>query len=347
MNRNPASTQLLVGDIGGTNARFALYECAGCGRGDGLISTRMTIAARDHSQFHDAVGAFLARAGTDASLLAGASLALACPLGEDEFRFTNSPWCFTRRDLDERLGLRNLTLLNDFEALAIRVPAMQGSDLQTLRGGSVEPRFPMVVLGPGTGLGVAGLVPVVAGGETRWHVVPGEGGHVAFAPVDEFEADLLRHLRATYPRVSVERLVCGDGLVAIHSFLGLRESGAIPPAITAADITRDALSGVDPLAREAVMRFLAMLGSFAGDCAMLYSARGGVYFGGGILPRIRQLIADSPLFERFDAKGRMSSWVSRIPLHLVADDAAALRGAAIAGERALLSTQLESCQSKL
>lgn len=331
-----ARLPLLVGDIGGTNARFALYECVGCGRGDGALTARMTIAARDYQQFHDAVGAFLTRAGADVSMLGGASLALACPLGEEEFRFTNSPWRFTRRDLDQRLGLRNLTLLNDFEALAIRVPAMSSAELLTLREGSAETGFPKVVLGPGTGLGVAGLVPIMAGGETRWQAVPGEGGHMAFAPVDEFEADLLQHLRKVHSRVSVERLVCGDGLVAIHSFLGGHANNAVLSGTSAAQITQGALTGVDPLAREAVMRFLAMLGSFAGDCAMLYSARSGVYLAGGILPRLRPLLADSPLLARFDAKGRMSPWVSRIPVYLVADDAAALRGAAIAGERTLL-----------
>ena len=318
---------LLVGDVGGTNARFAIYD----GRSQstqGHLRLRSTLAAAEHAQFADAVRAYLAGAGIDAGTLCGASFAVACPLGEGEVRFTNSPWRFMRDALQRQLGLPQLVLVNDFEALALSVPAMTPDGLHALREGAPSDEHPKLVLGPGTGLGVAGLVPVKIAEHTLWRPVPGEGGHVAFAPVDDFEVELLLHLRSRYPRVSVERIVCGDGLVALHAFLLQRARAAAGP-LTAAAITRDALAG-EPLAREAVMRFLAVLGSFAGDCALLYAARGGVHFGGGILPRLRPLLMASPLIERFDAKGRMAHWIARIPLQLIVDDAAALRGAAMA-----------------
>jgi glucokinase len=322
---------LLVGDIGGTNARFALFEGSATSTGESRLLGRATLAAADYQHFADAARAFLDASGVAGESLRGASLAVACPLGDGEVRFTNSPWRFMRDELQQQLGVPRLVLVNDFEALALSVPRMSAAGLQTLRDGPAVAGSPKLVLGPGTGLGVAGIVPVRVGGDLLWRPVPGEGGHVAFAPLDDFEADLLRHLRARHERVSVERIVCGDGLAALHGFV-LHQAGATPlrPA-TAAEITRDALAG-EPTARQAVMRFLAILGSFAGDCALLYASRGGVYFGGGILPRLMPLVAESPLMERFNAKGRMSPWISQIPMRLVADDTAALRGAAIAAE---------------
>ncbi|MBM4239205.1 MAG: glucokinase [Gammaproteobacteria bacterium] len=330
MSFDPALTApLLVGDIGGTNARFALYDHDGAAAGSGKLRVRAVLAASDHAHFIDAVQAFLSANAVLPKTLSGASFAVACPLGVGEVRFTNSPWRFLREELQQSLQLSRLVLVNDFEALALSVPRLSREQFNILRAGEVAPGAPKIVLGPGTGLGVAGIVPLQIDAETRWRAVPGEGGHVAFAPLDDFEFDLLRHLRSKHSRVSVERVVCGDGLESLHAFL-LSCSGVtlLRPA-SAAEITREALAG-DSVAREAVMRFLAILGSFAGDCALLYAARGGVYFGGGILPRIWPLVTDSPLIERFDAKGRMAPWISRIPLRLVTDDTAALRGAAIA-----------------
>ena len=328
------SSCVLVGDIGGTNARFALYEGSGCGRGSGVLTARATLAASQYAAFDDAVQAFLAQSGIEPNALHAASFAVAAPVASDEIRFTNSPWQFSRRALAESLGLDRLTVINDFEALALRVPEMEAADLAVLREGDAATHAPKLVLGPGTGLGVAGVVPLVSSRGTDWQALAGEGGHVAFAPLDDFESELLGFMRRKHARVTVERLICGEGLVAVHAFLLARSGASLLRAATAADITREALNGENALAREAVMRFLAMLGSFAGDCALIYAARGGVYLGGGILPRLQPLLAASPLLERFDAKERMTPWVSRIPLSLVTDDAAALRGAAIAAERA-------------
>lgn len=318
----------LVGDIGGTNARFALYDGTDAELGEGRLFSRETLAASEFAKFSDAVESFLRRAGVDAENLRGASLAVACPLGDEEIHFTNSPWHFSPSDLQQVLRLQHLTFVNDFEALALSVPRMRAESLRSLRAGRMAVQSPKLILGPGTGLGVAGVFPVVSDGVSTWRAVPGEGGHVAFAPIDDFEADLLRHLRARHTRVSVERVVCGDGLVSLHEFLATR-AGSSASTLTAATIAKGASEG-DAVCRDAVTRFLAILGSFAGDCALLFAARGGVYFGGGVLPKIAPMVADSPLIDRFNAKGRMSSWISQIPLSMIMDDAAALRGAAIA-----------------
>ncbi len=322
----------LVGDIGGTNARFALYDGADAGIGEGRLISRETLAASEFAKFSDAVEVFLQRAGVDAASLRGASLAVACPLGGEDIRFTNSPWNFSPDILQQTMRLKHLTLVNDFEALALSVPRMSESSLLTIREGGSSEGSTKLVLGPGTGLGVAGIVPVASGDRVIWQPIPGEGGHVAFAPLDDFEVDLLRHLRARHARVSVERIVCGDGLVALHGFLMALSGKCFSSAPTAATVAKSALEG-DSIARDAVMRFLAILGSFAGDCALLFSARGGVFFGGGVLPKLWPMVQDSPLMERFDAKGRMTSWISKIPLKVVNDDSAALRGAAIAVDR--------------
>lgn len=322
---------LLVGDIGGTNARFALYDASAGGDGAGKLLCRETFAASDFARFTDAVSAFMQRAGVEANQLRGASFAVASPLAGQEIRFTNSPWRFSRESLQSEIGVSRLTLVNDFEALAHGVPRMAESGLRLLRGGEEVERSPKLVLGPGTGLGVAAILPVPLDNRLVWRPVPGEGGHVAFAPIDDFEADLLKHLKARHDRVSVERIVCGDGLALLYQFVLTKAGKTRSEPITPAIVASEALAG-EVIAKEAVNRFLAVLGSFAGDCALIYAARGGVYFGGGVLPKIWPLVPDSPLVDRFNNKGRMSSWVSMIPLKLIVDDAAALRGAVIAAE---------------
>lgn len=315
---------LLVGDIGGTHARFALYR--GGVDGNGELHSHRTLSAVDHHAFDEAICAYLDSVGVQSTHLVGGGLAVAAPLLGGVVQFTNSPWSFVQHELQVSLQLSRLTLLNDFEALAMRVPAVTSDEILTLRAGDPESRSARLVLGPGTGLGVAGVVPVAG---ASWQALPGEGGHVSFAPSDDFEVDLLQFLQARYGRVSVERVLCGEGLVAIHQVLLSRSGVSDLRAITAAAVTSQALAG-ERLARESVLRFLAALGSFAGDCALMYAARGGVYIGGGIVPRFVSLLEESAFLDRFNDKGRMSPWVSQIPVHLLTDERSALRGVAMA-----------------
>lgn len=318
---------LLVGDIGGTHARFALYQ--GGADGNGELHRHRTLSAVDHHAFDEAIRAYLDSVGVQSAHLVGGGFAVAAPLLGGVVRFTNSPWSFAQHELEVALQISRLTLLNDFEALAVRVPAVTSDETLTLRAGHPEPRSARLVLGPGTGLGVAGVVPISDAQGISWHALPGEGGHVSFAPSDDFEFDLLRFLQARYGRVSVERVLCGDGLVAIHQVLLSRSGVSDLRAITAAAVTGQALAG-ERLARESVLRFLAALGGFAGDCALMYAARGGVYIGGGTVPRFVSLLEESAFLDRFNDKGRMSPWISKIPVHLMTDERSALRGVAMA-----------------
>lgn len=319
----PVSGDTLVADIGGTNARFAIATPVG-------LQKIATLAVAHYDHCGDAIDDYLRHAGVSESDLGAACFAVASPVGAGEIRFTNSPWRFTRESLVDRFRFPQLRLINDFEALALQVPHCPANALQTLRVGGARPESARVVLGPGTGLGVAGLVPVAsAEGAHRWQAVPGEGGHVAFAPADEFEVELLRYLQTLYGRVSVERIASGPGLTDLYRFL-CRRDGASPIDERPEAIAQRALAAADSRSLEAVKRFLAVVGGFAGDAALMFGAVGGVYLGGGILPKLLAVVSDSDFFVRFNAKGRYESWVEQIPIHLITDDTAALRGAALA-----------------
>lgn len=193
----------LVGDIGGTNARFALYDGTDAELGEGRLFSRETLAASEFAKFSDAVESFLRRAGVDAENLRGASLAVACPLGDEEIHFTNSPWHFSPSDLQQVLRLQHLTFVNDFEALALSVPRMRAESLRSLRAGRMAVQSPKLILGPGTGLGVAGVFPVVSDGVSTWRAVPGKAG-------------MLRSLRSTILRLTCSD-TCGRGTRASRS----------------------------------------------------------------------------------------------------------------------------------
>lgn len=325
------SQPLLLADVGGTNARFALTDADPCVVAP-AISLRdvASFPVASFDQFEDVIAFYLAARGLRGDELQGACLAVASPVGVGEIRFTNSPWRFSRTGVMARFGLRRLDIVNDFEALAWQVPHSRMSDLHVCRAGIEHPAAPRVVLGPGTGLGVAGLVAVPSSsGLQQWRPVPGEGGHVAFAPTDDFEIELLKYLQGIHGRVSIERIVSGPGLAALHRFVLLRHGGSAEDASPEV-ISQRASVGSDRVAQETVRRFLAILGGFAGDVALTFGAIGGVYLGGGILPRLEPLMANSEFYARFNDKGRYARWVAEIPIRLIVDDHAALRGAAIA-----------------
>jgi glucokinase len=259
-----------------------------------------------------------------------ACFAVAAPTTGDEIEFTNSPWRFSRDALAQRFGFEPLLTLNDFEALALGVPHLAAAQMLCVRPGDADPAAPRAVLGPGTGLGVSGLVPCGHGpAGTHWVALSGEGGHVGFAPASELEIELLRFLSRGRDRVSVERVLCGAGLTDVFEFLAER-AGAPGRRLEPAQISSLALDALDATARATLELFCGVLGSFAGDVALTLGARGGVYLGGGILPRIEPVLRAGPFVERFLAKGRMTPVVMPIPVHLILDPAAALLGAAAA-----------------
>lgn len=311
------SDLVLVADIGGTNARFALSP-----HGEIRADRMKTLSAKDYPDIATAISAYLDWAGEQPS---EACFAVACPAREDEIAFTNSTWQFSRRALASRFGWHRLHTVNDFEALALGVSQAKPEDLHVLRQGTAEPGGARAVLGPGTGLGVSGLVCDRHGG---WVALAGEGGHVGFAPQDDLEMDLLRHLQERYGRVSCERLLSGDGLVNIYEFLCL-QAGKDADRPSPAEITARGLDQGERVARDALRRFCAILGSVAGDLALVLGSTGGVYIGGGIVPRLLPILRDSRFVERFLDKGRLSSLLEDMPIFVILDNKLAILGAAV------------------
>jgi glucokinase len=255
-----------------------------------------------------------------------AALAVAGPVVGETIKLTNSPWSFGREALRVALGLDDLLVLNDFEALAHALPHLGPSDLQQIGGHAPVDRAPKVVLGPGTGLGVAGLVWSPAG----WVALASEGGHASLAVEDAREFAMLERLVQGRQRLSVEHVVSGPGLAESYRVLAEMAGQPVAPA-EAPEVVQRALGGHDPCAREALERFAIWLGRFAGDAALVLGARGGVYIGGGIAPKMIGALSAGAFRRAFEAKGRMASYLGPIPVYVITiGTKAALKGAAAA-----------------
>ncbi|MBK8158877.1 MAG: glucokinase [Rhodospirillaceae bacterium] len=317
-----ARSLALVADIGGTNARFALRRPGV----DGLEKMK-TLSAADYPNIDNAITTYLDWAEATPT---EACFAVACPAREDQIEFTNSTWHFSRAETAALFGWQRFETVNDFEALALGVPHVKPEGLHAVRRGTIETKGACAVLGPGTGFGVSGLICDRHGG---WVALAGEGGHVGFAPQDELEVELLRYLQARFGRVSCERLLSGDGLVNIYEFLCV-QAGKPAERPTPAEITARGLEQGERIARDALRRFCAILGSAAGDLALILGSTGGVYIGGGIVPRLLPILLDSKFEERFANKGRLSSLLAAMPIFVILDNTLALLGAA-----ATLNTQ--------
>lgn len=246
------------------------------------------------------------------------AIALAGPVDEPPVHLTNLGWTVDTARLVRRFDWSDVVVMNDFEALACAVPQLRPDELLTLQAGEPAADAPIAVLGPGTGLGVSGLVP--CGG--LWYPLSGEGGHVTLPVASDREAKLIETLRREHGHVSAERVLCGPGLLSLYRLLCDR-----PEADTPADVSRLANAG-DRAALETVRSFCLFLGTVAADVALILGARGGVYLGGGILPALRGLLENSGFIERFTDKGRFSSYLESVPVHLITAETPALRGIA-------------------
>lgn len=310
---------ILVADIGGTNARFALAD-----EKDGNISVRdaQSFRAEDFETVRDAADAYLESVGEKASR---ACLAAAGPIMNDEVDFTNSHWRLSAKEIKDALSLSEVRIVNDFYALASGVSHLPDDASVEVKAGKGEPTAPTLVIGPGTGLGQALIVPTKAG----LRVISTEGGHVTFAPRTDEEFEVMKFIAKEHPRVSVERLLSGRGLVNIHRALCAIENTP-RVSLQANEITAAAIDGTYPIAGKAVDMFCALLGRVAGDAVLGTGARGGVVLGGGILPKIKEIFLASKFIERFLDKGRMRDYVDTAPVRLIVKDRAALYGAAAA-----------------
>lgn len=312
-----ASPVRLVGDVGGTNARFAVLDA------NGLPVAPSTLRVDDFPSLAAAVRTFLVERDIDIDELDAAAIAVATPVTGDRIKLTNNHWSFSIEETRAQLTLTKLRVVNDFTALALSVPHLPAEELVQVGGGRREPGHAIAVIGPGTGLGVSGLVPC----GTLWSALQGEGGHVTIGIGTVRERAVRDRLASRFRHVSAERFLSGPGLVNIVG--ALREiDGLEPSTLSPADITHLGVSGEDPLCEESLDMFCRLLGSCAGNLALTLGAEGGVVIGGGIVPRLGDFFARSDFRAAFEAKGRMQGYLARIATHVIRSPYPALTGAA-------------------
>lgn len=311
----------LVADAGGTNVRFALVDLDAAGAT--VLHAPRKFVSKQYGGMIEAAKAYLADAGCVPS---GAVFAVAGPVRDGAIHLTNLGWKFSTEDIRAGLGVAEVELINDFEAVALSVPHLGASDLAPigpdLPRGRVE-RETIAVMGPGTGFGVAGCVR--RGGGVIALVT--EGGHADFAPAHDVEIEILKFLRLRFGHVSRERILSGPGLVNLHEALAAiegRASGQISPQ----EITARAMEDPDGVCAKVFARFCGILGSAAGDIVLTMGAQGGVMIAGGILPAMRDVFAASGFRERFEAKGRFADYMKAVPTSLILQEFAGLIGAA-------------------
>lgn len=309
----------LVADIGGTNARFALHR-----RGTRAeFAQERVYACTDFARFEDAVSAYLGECGERVQL---AAVAIANPVCGDAIRMTNHHWAFSIASARRELGLERLAVLNDFTALALSIPHLPPAELRQLGGGEPVPEAAIGLIGPGTGLGVSGLV----WSGTRWLPLASEGGHVGYAPRTAREWAMSEILRKRYGAyLSVERIASGPGLAALYEAYCVLD-GIEPESLSPAQVGERALARAEPRFVEVFETFCAALGCTAGNLALTLGARGGVYIGGGIVSRWGEAFERSLFRGAFEAKGRFRDYLAPIPVYVIHARHPALIGAAAA-----------------
>jgi glucokinase len=306
----------LIGDIGATNARFALVLP------DGSTSPPRLYALGEYKSIADAIAAYLAEAAPAAKPVE-AVLAVASPVTGDRVALTNHAWAFSIEELRQHVGLERLRVVNDFAANALAIPHLGENDCLQIGPGLPAKQAAAALIGPGTGLGMGALI-YGPGGPMA---LPGEGGHVTMAAASREESVVLELMRQRYDHVSAERVLSGPGLVNLYNALcelaGVPSTSFTPDQITSPRIWKE-----DFRTREATAMFCAMLGTIAGNLALTFGARGGVYVAGGIVPRFAPFLAETEFRARFEAKGRFRAYLSEIPTYVIVRPLPALLGAA-------------------
>jgi len=293
----------LLADVGGTRTRFALLD------GDRLGAIE-SVPTGAYSSAVDAFRHFL-NGQAEGVVVEEAVIAAAGPVSGGRCKLTNASWVLESEQIQRLLSLRDVTLVNDLAALAWGVPSLTDGDVVSIGDGYCDPGSPVVLLAPGTGLGIACYIPGAEGP----HVLSSEGGHATLAAGDSAEASVIEFLRHRFDHVSAERVLSGGGLVNLYEALGGHEGRA--GAATPEEIVRGALQGDNRHAGEAVDMFCGFLGSFAGDLALLFGAKGGVQLGGGIGPRLVSVLKSSAFREKFVRKGRFESYATRIATRVI------------------------------
>jgi glucokinase len=300
----------LLGDIGGTNARFALAS-------KNSLGPITTFEVAKYPQFMDALAVFLE---TVSAPVTHAVIAVAGPVIGQRAKLTNQAWTIDADELKNSLGLQT-RIVNDFQAVALSLPLLESKDLVAIGNGRAEERAPRIALGPGTGLGVACL----ASSSTDPVIISGEGGHATLASISDREDKVIQILRRRFDHVSAERAISGSGLENLYQAIATVDSLTVGTQ-DAAQITADALAGNCKISQEALHMFCGFLGSFAGSLALTFGAKGGVFVAGGIAPRILEFLARSEFRSRFESKGRFRSYLEAIPTSVIVHPDAAFCG---------------------
>jgi glucokinase len=315
----------LVADIGGTNLRVGILDAQGsaenltvyqCGEYSGLAEIIKHYLDKHVAEDSD-------------NRIVNACFAIACPVEHDLINMTNLPWQFSKVALQAELALTNLYFINDYTAIAHAVPLLSEAQKVKIGGGKVIANKPISICGPGTGLGVANIVPVsneINGNKQQWLSLGGEGGHVDFAPIDEIEVKILQFLLKKYDHVSYEQLLSGLGLEQIYqALIELRGETAKP--LTAKDISTKALNESCDVCQQSLAKFCEILGSFAGNLSLTLASFGGVYIAGGIVPRFIEYFNNSNFRQRFEAKGRFNAFNALIPTFVITETQPGILGA--------------------
>ena len=310
------SFPILIGDIGGTNARFAILV-------DSYAEPKTfpIVQTADYATIDEAIqAAVLDRTSLQPR---SAVLAVAGPVDGDEIDLTNCDWVVRPRKLIAEMGFSDIVVLNDFEAQALAVVALGEEHLERIGSGAAEESGSRVVLGPGTGLGVAGLV----NSRRIWIPVPGEGGHVDMGPRSPRDFEVFLHLEPIEGRISAEQMLCGRGLVNIYRAVAKADEKE-PVFSTPAEITAAGLEGTDPVAVESLDIFVTCLGRLAGDLALIFMSRGGVYLTGGIAQKIVPALKNGKFRAAFEDKAPHSALLATMPVFVITHPTAALTGIA-------------------
>ncbi|MEG1040594.1 MAG: glucokinase [Pseudomonas sp.] len=308
----------LVGDIGGTNARFALWE-------NNQMHAVQVYATADYTSPEQAIGAYLQAQGLSKGDLGAVCLAVAGPVSGDEFRFTNNHWRLSRQAFCQSLQVEQLLLINDFTAMALGMTRLQAHEYRTVCQGTAQAGRPAVVIGPGTGLGVGTLLGLDDG---RWIALPGEGGHVDLPVGNAREAQIRQLIANDAGHVSAETVLSGGGLLRLYQAICALD-GYSATLQTPAAITEAALAG-EPVALAVIEQFCCFLGRVAGNNVLTLGGRGGVYIVGGIIPRFAELFLRSGFARSFAEKGCMSGYFNEVPVWLVTAEFSGLLGAGVA-----------------
>ncbi len=318
----------LVADIGGTNARFALTPIRKIIPGQPLalkesdLIEPKALNGAEYEHIFEAVEAYLTAVAEAYPRPEHAVMAIACPTDKDQITMTNHTWSFKVSELKASLGLKTLLFINDYNAMANAIPQLDEHGLIKIGRGEAILHKPIAVTGPGTGLGLAALAFAESGPVT----LETEGGHAHFAPTNQIEMQVLEYLLNKFERVSQERLISGQGIENIYE--ALAHIAGQPNQLPAHEVSKKAMDKSDPICEQAMDMFCAVFGNYAGDVALTIGAKGGLYITGGIIPRFIDFFKASAFREKFESKGRLSSFVETIPTYVVISEQPGLLGSA-------------------